>query len=88
MMSIIVENQYPRAIIDDIIVKTSIATMVSELPARVLPTFKSVSCLNCACGALSGHAFSMAIDRAYSETIGDRISRFHQELVESVLSAN
>ena len=89
MMSIIAESHYPCAIIDDIIVETSIATMESELPAQVFPSFKSVSCLSCAWGALSGHEFSMGIDRAYSETIRDLIfSRFHQELVESVLSAN
>ena len=87
VMSTIAESHYPCAIIDDIIVETSIATMESELPARVLPSFNPVSCLSCAWGALSGHEFSMAIDRAYSETIGDRMfSRFHQELVESVLS--
>ena len=86
-MSIIVESHYPRAIIGDIIVETNIATMESELPARVLPSFKSMSCLSCAWGSLLGHEFSVAICRAYSETIRDLIfSRFHQELVESVVS--
>ena len=54
-MSTIAESHYPRAIIDDIIVETSIATIESEFLPRVLPSFKPVSCLSCAWGDLSCH---------------------------------